>query len=626
MRFRRYRVFLILAAILTFGLYRFSSIQDWDATETIRIGGLKGFSGQTSNNEDIQKDDAVAPAHPAPIKADEPAIEKPTIVEIPETSTTSSVAIATSTSPVAPVAPVEPANGLGPTPATPVKEPANKVPALVVPDRTTNDIYRDGVVADGDNEIGRQDINAKPTASPVHWRKQKEHFPVPTESLIHLPTGKPVKIRKIQHEFKDETRDAKIDREKKQDAVKAEFKRAWAGYKKNAWLQDELSPVTGKFRNPFCGWAATLVDALDTLWIMGLEEEFEEAANAVDMIDFTTSPRGDIPMFETTIRYLGGLLAAYDISNGKYRNLLTKAVELAEVLMGAFDTPNRMPVLFYRWKPAFASQPHRASNRCNLAELGSLSMEFTRLAQLTNEPKYYDAVARITDALADYQTRGTKLDGVFPGYVDASGCNTTSPNPASRTSSNSHGTLNGPGLANQPNTKEPQGYKIPMPAPVKEMVPKKAGAGKQEPFELQVISGGSSPSKAHIQEVNYDVEPKSEESVKAAAGKQKAKRVPVDSKSTSDSIKDIAVQAIEDTRVTKTLPEHKADAWECVPQGIESSSKGRDSFSMGGGQDSTYEYFSKVCSLAHRLGFSKLTFHSNMSSWADTMIPTVRCT
>ena len=80
-----------------------------------------------------------------------------------------------------------------------------------------------------------------------------------------------------------------------------------------------------------------------------------------------------------------------------------------------------MPETYYRWKPTFSSNPHRASTRVVLAELGSLSMEFTRLAQLSGEPKYYDAIARITDALEEYQN-STRLPGMWPTYIDASGC------------------------------------------------------------------------------------------------------------------------------------------------------------------------------------------------------------
>jgi len=56
-----------------------------------------------------------------------------------------------------------------------------------------------------------------------------------------------------------------------------------------------------------------------------------------------------------------------------------------------------------------------------LAELGSLAVEFTRLAQITKEPKYYDAIARITDALQEWQNH-TRVPGLWPIHVDASGC------------------------------------------------------------------------------------------------------------------------------------------------------------------------------------------------------------
>ena len=65
--------------------------------------------------------------------------------------------------------------------------------------------------------------------------------------------------------------------------------------------------------------------------------------------------------------------------------------------------------------------PHRAGARTVLAEIGSLSVEFTRLAQITKEPRYYDAVARITNELEAWQNH-TKINGLWPTYVDASGC------------------------------------------------------------------------------------------------------------------------------------------------------------------------------------------------------------
>ena len=79
-----------------------------------------------------------------------------------------------------------------------------------------------------------------------------------------------------------------------------------------------------------------------------------------------------------------------------------------------------MPVVNEPFR-TYASNPHRASTRTVLAEIGSLSVEFTRLAQLTKEPRYYDAVARIANELQAWQNH-TKIPGLWPTYIDASGC------------------------------------------------------------------------------------------------------------------------------------------------------------------------------------------------------------
>jgi mannosyl-oligosaccharide alpha-1,2-mannosidase len=83
---------------------------------------------------------------------------------------------------------------------------------------------------------------------------------------------------------------------------------------------------------------------------MDLKTEFEEAVESVRDIDFTTTEEDQINTFETTIRYLGGLLAAFDLSDGKYPVLLEKALELGDMLYAAFDTPNRMPITRWYWK------------------------------------------------------------------------------------------------------------------------------------------------------------------------------------------------------------------------------------------------------------------------------------
>ena len=249
-----------------------------------------------------------------------------------------------------------------------------------------------------------------------HWTKAAEHYPV--TSFIPLPSGQPAKIPRIQHTFLPETQKARSVREERLQNVRASFLHCWDGYKKNAWMRDEVAPVTGGYRNTFGGWSATLVDTLDTLWIIGLKDEFEMALMDVANIDFTTTAERTLNVFETTIRYLGGLLSAYDISDAKYPVLLEKASELGEMLYAAFDTPNRMPITRWDWRSSALGKGQEADETVLVAEIGSLTLEFTRLSQLTGDPKYFDAVQRITDEFERSQQK-TRLPGMWPVFINA---------------------------------------------------------------------------------------------------------------------------------------------------------------------------------------------------------------
>lgn len=96
---------------------------------------------------------------------------------------------------------------------------------------------------------------------------------------------------------------------------------------------------------------------MDTLWIMGMKDEFAKSVQALDQIDFTTTDEGTLNVFETTIRYLGGLIAAYDLTEGDYTVLLKKATELGDMLYSAFDTENRMPMTRWDWMKYVVGKP-----------------------------------------------------------------------------------------------------------------------------------------------------------------------------------------------------------------------------------------------------------------------------
>ena len=321
----------------------------------------------------------------------------------------------------------------------PIRKPAPTLtPVPVVP------IFANSAVRDNGQQVPTLPIvskglaqNAAPgaTEDPSLSRKfqldRREHHPVPREKMYKLPSDKPKRLPKIQTTDPSLTESAqeKEVRTTRQQTIKDAFARDWSAYRRYAWMHDELTPVSNGSHDPFGGWGATLVDSLDTLLIMGLLDEYAEASSAVAKIDFTFTKAERIPIFETTIRYLGGLLGAYDVGVSQGRKdpiMLKQAKILAQVLYGAFDTPNRLPILQfdYRLQEAANDPESRAPTGGCMAEIGSLSVEFTRLAQLSeglDRDKYYDAIQKITDALEE-STDSMLIPGLWPLVLDLSGC------------------------------------------------------------------------------------------------------------------------------------------------------------------------------------------------------------
>lgn len=259
-------------------------------------------------------------------------------------------------------------------------------------------------------------LNFEEEAEPsVRWADVPAQYPV--QDPRPLPAiGGPIPA--IQYAFGVETEEDKSGRLYRRDAVKAAFQRSWDAYRKYAWMRDEIRPLSNGSRDTFGGWGATLVDSLDTLYIMGMETEFDVAVAALKQIDFARPQIEEINVFETTIRYLGGLLAAHDLCGGKRPILLRKATELGDMLYAAFDTPNRMPVTRWNWVSYALSEPQEAGRDTISSELGSLSLEFTRLSQLTRDMKYFDAIDRVADQFERSQGR-TKIPGLWPIAVNA---------------------------------------------------------------------------------------------------------------------------------------------------------------------------------------------------------------
>lgn len=561
LRLRRYRVFVACAVVFLFLIYRVSVNSTWDDDLQSQYKYVASAVLPNAGQRPVQELEQRPIVKPADIKEQEQ-------IKIPELKPSPDAGDSFALPNPAPVADAN--NAPAPTPP----------PVADVPDR------KPGVIKDvypGNGEaplhIQKPPGRVEPSTTftpPVHWTQPPEHFPVSEDSLIPLPTGSTKSIPRIQHKFDTETVEAKRQRQERLAEVKIEMQRAWDSYSKFAFGHDELIPLAQSFRDPFGGWGATLVDSMDTLWIMGMKKEFDEAYRGLNDIDFTTCTRNDIPVFETTIRYLGGLIAAYDVTGGHkgdYPLLLKKAVELAEILMGVFDTPNRMPVLYYNWKPAFASQPHRASLRSGVAEFGTLSMEFTRLAQLTGKDKYYDAIARITDALDEWQNRqddtAPLIPGIFPQDIDASGCNSTATallleDAASRQAKEQVNDVT-PGV--------PKGYVA------------------KNPSQMELRAAGKGPEMdATVKASKRSIEP----------------RTPPQSGSDHWSASYQGGASSRQPVASNGLPLQ----WECVAQNL-TAANGQQQYGMGGSQDSAYEYFPKQYLLLGGLEDKYQSLHKN---------------
>ena len=109
-----------------------------------------------------------------------------------------------------------------------------------------------------------------------------------------------VEDRLITTEMKDES--IKLGRIRKEN-IKDGMKHAWKGYKTYAWGMDEVKPISKQGSDPWGGMGVTLIDSLDTLWLMGMVDEFQEAKEWV-ATKLTFAHAGSVSVFEVPTKQL----------------------------------------------------------------------------------------------------------------------------------------------------------------------------------------------------------------------------------------------------------------------------------------------------------------------------------
>jgi mannosidase alpha-like ER degradation enhancer 2 len=187
--------------------------------------------------------------------------------------------------------------------------------------------------------------------------------------------------------------------------VRQEFLHAWNGYKQYAWGHDELKPLSKTYRDWYgASLYMTPVDALDTMIVMGLNDEAEKTR---EFIAKNLSFDQDISVknFEITIRMLGGLLSTYQLTGDK--RLLALAEDLGNRLLPVFDSPTGMPYVNVNLRTGAVS-----GEETNPAEIGTLLIELGTLSKLVGKPIYYGKAKR---ALVELYNRRSPIGLVGSG-------------------------------------------------------------------------------------------------------------------------------------------------------------------------------------------------------------------
>ncbi|KAI9100560.1 glycosyl hydrolase [Phlyctochytrium arcticum] len=196
----------------------------------------------------------------------------------------------------------------------------------------------------------------------------------------------------------------------KMDYVREMMSHSWSSYIKYAAETDELQPVSKNGSNWYGEHTLlfTPTDSLDTLHIMGLEKEYKEAKEMVLNV-FDANVPITVSVFETTIRALGGMLAAYEFDPDQ--RMLEKATDLADRLLGAFETSTGLPFAKINLANGADTTASTIGRENNIAEMGSVQLEMQYLSDITGNRTYAEKALKVFDILHSTER---PVKGLYP--------------------------------------------------------------------------------------------------------------------------------------------------------------------------------------------------------------------
>jgi len=165
------------------------------------------------------------------------------------------------------------------------------------------------------------------------------------------------------------------------------------------------------------GWI--IVDSLDTMMIMNLTSQLSDARRWLHRsLDYDQDQ--DVNTFETTIRMLGGLLSAHylatvlpGVSSRRDSVYLTKAVDLADRLLGAYDSPSGIPYASIHLASRKGIVSHTDGGASSTAEATTLQLEMKYLSNVTGNEIYWRKAERVMEVVDSVNVH----DGLVPIFI-----------------------------------------------------------------------------------------------------------------------------------------------------------------------------------------------------------------
>ncbi|KYQ90097.1 glycoside hydrolase family 47 protein [Tieghemostelium lacteum] len=205
-----------------------------------------------------------------------------------------------------------------------------------------------------------------------------------------------------------------IQNQQRRDAIRSGMKFAWDKYVEYAWGHDELRPLS-KVGHDWFGLGLTIVDSIDTLYLMGLKDEYKKARDWIaNELHQDKNSGHTISVFETNIRFLGGYLATYEMTGDEM--FLEKAKEMGHILLKAFV--QIFPRTSLNIGSSYSSIPSWTGGCVILSEFGTMFLEFEHLARLTGDKVFYEKSRAMLDHLDNMHK---KTPGLYPIYVAEDG-------------------------------------------------------------------------------------------------------------------------------------------------------------------------------------------------------------